>query len=199
MPQLVENYKQGSAEGISLLFLCVWFIGDIANLIGAVWAGLVPTVIALAIYFCFADSILISQCVYYNVVNSRRKRKASEQSTDTEDSAETPLLGRVNSRNDSIGLPGSHRRSTAESRRRTSERRRDSLADIVGEGRGGSREWIKNTLSVIAVCAAGAIGWVVAWKTGAWKPAVDSGVADNEGMAVGAQVLGYASAVAYLG
>jgi hypothetical protein len=34
LPQLVENYKQGSAEGISLLFLAVWFIGDLANLFG---------------------------------------------------------------------------------------------------------------------------------------------------------------------
>ena len=73
MPQLVENYKQGSAEGISLAFLVVWFMGDITNLAGAIWAGLVPTVIALAIYFCFADLILISQCLYYNILNARKE------------------------------------------------------------------------------------------------------------------------------
>lgn len=29
VPQLLENYKSGSAEGISLAFLTVWFIGDL--------------------------------------------------------------------------------------------------------------------------------------------------------------------------
>jgi hypothetical protein len=34
VPQLVLNYNSGSAEGISLAFLTVWLIGDIANLSG---------------------------------------------------------------------------------------------------------------------------------------------------------------------
>lgn len=34
MPQLILNYKTGSAEGISLAFLTVWLIGDLANLSG---------------------------------------------------------------------------------------------------------------------------------------------------------------------
>ena len=73
-----------------MAFLAVWFIGDINNLIGALWAGLVPTVIAIAIYFCFADLILISQCIYYNMKNARRSQKALLRA---EDRAESPLLG----------------------------------------------------------------------------------------------------------
>lgn len=57
VPQLIENYKSGSADGISLVFLAIWFIGDVTNLFGALWAGLVPTVIALAMYFCVADLV----------------------------------------------------------------------------------------------------------------------------------------------
>lgn len=34
VPQLILNYKSGSADGISLAFLTVWLIGDITNLIG---------------------------------------------------------------------------------------------------------------------------------------------------------------------
>jgi uncharacterized protein with PQ loop repeat len=187
---LIENYKQGSAEGISLAFLTVWFIGDITNLAGAVWAGLVPTVIALAIYFCFADLILISQCVYYNLKNSRRARKASTRS---QDSVEAPLLGR---RRDSsnIGLPGSHRRDSAASRRR----RASSLPTIVDVEEGGS-EWMKNALSVVGVCIVGAAGWAIAWKTGVWVPQRSKDDPSGTDMAVGAQVLGYASAVCYLG
>jgi uncharacterized protein with PQ loop repeat len=187
---LIENYKQGSAEGISLAFLTVWFIGDITNLAGAVWAGLVPTVIALAIYFCFADLILISQCVYYNLKNSRRARKASTRS---QDSVEAPLLGR---RRDSsnIGLPGSHRRDSAASRRR----RASSLPTIVDVEEGGS-EWMKNALSIVGVCIVGAAGWAIAWKTGVWVPQRSKDDPSGADTAIGAQVLGYASAVCYLG
>lgn len=190
VPQLIENYKSGSADGISLAFLIVWFIGDITNLAGALWAGLVPTVIALAIYFCFADLVLISQCLYYNMKNSRRERKASTRSTD---SVQAPLLGRRDSSN--IGLPGSHRRDSAASRRR----RASSLPTIPDVNDSGS-EWIKNTLSILGVCAVGAAGWAIAWKTGVWVPQPthdDAGNTDDSPL--GAQILGYASAICYLG
>lgn len=200
---MIENYKQGSAEGISLLFLAVWFIGDITNLAGAVWAGLVPTVIALAVYFCFADFVLITQCLYYNILNARKDRKLSQLTTNTEDSAEQPLLSRTNSnrRRDSIGLPGSHRRRSSAASRRprdSLERRESGLASIVEEDTGG-RAWLKNTLSILAVCAAGAAGWAIAWKTGIWTPAPAEDDEGSTNMALGAQILGYFSALFYLG
>jgi uncharacterized protein with PQ loop repeat len=190
VPQLIENYKSGSADGISLAFLTVWFIGDITNLAGALWAGLVPTVIALAIYFCFADLVLISQCVYYNMKNSRRERKTSTRSTD---SVEAPLLGRRDSSNN-IGLPGSHRRDSVASRRR----RASSLPTIMDVEEGGS-EWVKNTLSVFGICAVGAAGWAIAWKTGVWAPQPTPDDAAGSDTPLGASILGYASAVCYLG
>ncbi|KAH0543852.1 hypothetical protein FGG08_001891 [Glutinoglossum americanum] len=36
IPQLIENYKQGSAEGISLQFLIIWFVGDVTNCAGKI-------------------------------------------------------------------------------------------------------------------------------------------------------------------
>ncbi|KIW05152.1 uncharacterized protein PV09_03703 [Verruconis gallopava] len=199
VPQLIENYRQGSAEGISLLFLVVWFIGDITNLIGAVWAGLVPTVIALAVYFCLADLILISQCVYYNTVNARRLRKLSQMTTESGGSVEQPLLQRSSSyesrrRRSSIGLPGSHRR------RSTASRRRSSLAAIVEEET-GSRAWFKNSMSILLVCVVGAAGWAIAWKTNVWHPAPEETGDPGKGVhtPLGAEILGYTSAVCYLG
>ncbi|KNG52262.1 vacuolar membrane PQ loop repeat protein [Stemphylium lycopersici] len=192
VPQLIENYKSGSADGISLAFLVVWFVGDITNLAGAIWADLVPTVTALAIYFCFADLVLISQCVYYNMRNARRggERKASTRSTE---SVEAPLLGRRDSSN--IGLPGSHRRDSAASRRR----RASSLPTIPDAGDGAS-EWVKNSLSIIGVCAVGAAGWAIAWKTGVWVPQpTHEDTGESSDSPLGAQILGYASAVCYLG
>lgn len=34
LPQLITNYKTKSAEGLSMAFLIVWLLGDIANLLG---------------------------------------------------------------------------------------------------------------------------------------------------------------------
>lgn len=196
MPQLIENYQLQSADGISLGFLTIWFIGDIANLSGAIWAGLVPTVIALAVYFCFADAILITQCLYYKFLKVRRDdSKSSLISGQSEiEGAEQPLLRR---NSDNIGLPGSRRRSSASQKRRTS-----SLGDplpAILEVEIVRSAWLKNATSVFLTCLAGSVGWVIAWKTGVWIPTpaeVDNGTVHR---AFGAEALGYVSAVLYLG
>ncbi|PYI14187.1 vacuolar membrane PQ loop repeat protein [Aspergillus japonicus CBS 114.51] len=198
VPQLIENYRNGNAEAISLLFLFVWFVGDITNLIGGAWAGLVPVIVAIAVYFCIADGVLISQCLYYKARNSRqaaarhRRRRSSVETPDTV----TPLLGR--------------RFSDAVEHHRPAARRaegyvqgiasgpEDTLAKIVEENDVGRKAWVKNFSSVLAICVIGMAGWTMAWQTGVWKPApkeVDGGV----DMAPGAMVLGYISALCYLG
>ncbi|KAK5142463.1 hypothetical protein LTR32_005195 [Rachicladosporium monterosium] len=152
VPQLLENYQQGSADGISLTFLFIWFVGDVANLAGALWAGLVPTVIALAIYFCFADAILIGQCLYYNALNKRREKQEDEAKgmnghADTAPRENTPLL--------------------------------NGSADT---------------------------SWAIAYRVGAWTPTplnragdeAEGGI-DAHSTPIGASLLGYISAIAYLG
>lgn len=215
LPQLVENYRNASAEAISLSFIFVWFIGDVCNLIGALWAGLVPVIIAIAIYFCIADGVLIGQCLYYGIRNKRREakrmlRESSVSEADLqqreEDREEEPLLSRQ--RTGSYTIPGSmERRSSglsARSRRRSSpaaqQARNEVLAKILEESdENGVRLWFKNILSVLAIIVVGAVGWGIAYGTGAWKPTPMEKDIEVEEMAAGAQVLGYASAVAYLG
>jgi solute carrier family 66 (lysosomal lysine-arginine transporter), member 1 len=161
---------------------------------GAIWAHLVPTVIALAVYFCIADFVLISQCLYYNHINARAQRQASVTSTHSGQSENEPLLTRRRS-SDAIGLPGSHRRRSSA---RSGPQRRDSLSKILEEDDSpGTNPWLRNTLSILAVIMVGAAGWATAWQSGVWKPTLDSGT--EEGVALGAKILGYASAVCYLG
>ncbi|KAI9893324.1 MAG: hypothetical protein M1814_000454 [Vezdaea aestivalis] len=204
IPQLVENYKLGSAEGISTVFLLVWLVGDLSNLIGAVWAGLVPTVIALAIYFCIADFVLLSQCFYYNHIK-KSERDARDSAVDSQsiDDSERPLLDRRNS--EIIGLPGSRRRSSAASRKR-----RDSYGSLIrpdhdeiatGEEQSALKTWLTNTFSVLIIIAAGTLGWVFAWRSGAWSPvSTKGGGSHSDGSApLGAEIFGYLSSVCYLG
>ncbi|OCT52173.1 vacuolar membrane PQ loop repeat protein [Cladophialophora carrionii] len=226
VPQLIENYRNSSAEAISLAFIFVWFLGDIANLAGALWAGLVPVVVAIGVYFCIADGVLIGQCLYYGLRNKRREGKAllrreslvgssssaaqgdghaqvrPSEEEEEESHEQEPLLKR--SRTNSMTIPGSmdRRRSSASLRRRRSSlaAQNDHLAKILEErDASGTTLWFKNAMSVIAIGVIGTAGWALAYESGAWKPSPMSTGPEGEAMPAGALVLGYFSAVAYLG
>ncbi|PYH98375.1 PQ loop repeat protein [Aspergillus ellipticus CBS 707.79] len=64
-PQIIENFRRGSADGLSLLFLIVWLAGDVFNILGAVLQGVLPTMLILAVYYTLADVVLLGQCFYY--------------------------------------------------------------------------------------------------------------------------------------
>lgn len=210
LPQLIANYRNKSADALSMKFLFIWLLGDISNLSGALWTNLAPTAVALAVYFCFNDLVLISQCTYYNALNARRRRSRSLTRrrlsfTETDTTAvsdadeEEPLLraGRRR-RSESLGLPGSHRRHSL--------RRRESTLDpltriITGEDdTPDSNPWLHNTLSLVAVWILGVTGWFISYKMGAWD-VPDAGGDDTTSArpekAVG-MVLGYFSALCYL-
>ncbi|KAF2220779.1 PQ loop repeat-domain-containing protein [Elsinoe ampelina] len=64
-PQIIENFRRSSAEGLSIEFIIIWLLGDFANIIGAVLQKVLPTMIILAIYYTLADIVLLAQCFYY--------------------------------------------------------------------------------------------------------------------------------------
>jgi PQ loop repeat len=68
-PQILENYQLQSGEGLSVLFVLIWLAGDICNLLGAGIAGLIPTVIILAIYV--RRSILSNNLIRLTVYSTR--------------------------------------------------------------------------------------------------------------------------------
>lgn len=210
LPQLIANYRNKSADALSMKFLLIWLLGDISNLSGALWTNLAPTAVALAVYFCFNDLVLIGQCTYYNTINARRRRSRSltrrrPSSTETDTTAvsdadeEEPLLraGRRR-RSESLGLPGSHRRHSL--------RRRESTLDpltriITGEDdTPDSNPWLHNTLSLVAVWILGVTGWFISYKMGAWDvpDAGDDDLTSARPEKLIGMVLGYFSALCYL-
>lgn len=64
-PQIIENYQLQSGEGLSLMFIYIWLLGDLCNVIGALVARLLPTVIILGVYYTLCDSALLTQVYYY--------------------------------------------------------------------------------------------------------------------------------------
>lgn len=49
-PQVWENYQLQSGEGLSVAFVILWLAGDLTGLAGSIMAGLIPSVIILALY-----------------------------------------------------------------------------------------------------------------------------------------------------
>lgn len=95
MPQLIEQWRLKSADGIAIGFITIWFLGDVFNLIGSLWAQLLPEVIFLAIWFCIADSLMIFSYVYYTHFykkHSDKKTRRASHASHTSDTA--PLLER---------------------------------------------------------------------------------------------------------
>jgi len=79
-PQILENYQLKSGEGLSVLFVVIWLLGDIASLAGAEMAGLLPTVIILALYYTVCDLTLLIQIYYYRYTNPTASLSSDERS-----------------------------------------------------------------------------------------------------------------------
>ncbi|KIY45211.1 hypothetical protein FISHEDRAFT_49815, partial [Fistulina hepatica ATCC 64428] len=81
-PQLYENYTLQSGEGLSLLFIVIWLVGDISNFAGAVIAHLLPTVIIIAVYYLLCDALILTQVYYYRWKRRNATTVASRSETD---------------------------------------------------------------------------------------------------------------------
>lgn len=65
LPQILENHRNKSVEGLSLGFLANWFLGDFTNFVGSLLTGQMPFQIVLAGYYLCVDLILTGQFYYY--------------------------------------------------------------------------------------------------------------------------------------
>ena len=156
------------------------------------WANLLPTAVALAFYFCVADAVLILQCLYYNVTNLRNEAAPTGCRPIYND--QQPLLPEQTSSNNSLEC--SPNLSTTEQHQNTS-----SQDDLFYKALDSKSEThlLPKLISVLSVFLLGAAGWAAAWNLGLWVPVVDNPESGSEQGLIGAQLLGYVSAVFYLG
>jgi solute carrier family 66 (lysosomal lysine-arginine transporter), member 1 len=107
-PQFIENYRHKSGEAISVIFIVIWLLGDICNLIGACLAHLLSTVIILAFYvretlivyfigtltvnyqYALTDILLLLQIYYYRWSYDQHQEVEVDCTEATEESS---LLG----------------------------------------------------------------------------------------------------------
>ena len=65
MPQIFKNYHIKSTAGLSIFFLTEWLLGDLTNLLGAVFTKQAAWQVIIASYYVFVDMCLVIQYFWY--------------------------------------------------------------------------------------------------------------------------------------
>lgn len=94
-PQLYKNFALGSASGLSVYFLMEWFLGDLANMLGAIFTKQAVWQVVVAAYFVVVDVILCGQYIWYERLRSWRERRLEEQKTSMEEDGDYDNAGGV--------------------------------------------------------------------------------------------------------
>ncbi|KAK1827897.1 vacuolar amino acid transporter YPQ3-like protein 2 [Podospora conica] len=186
-PQIVENFRRGSAEGLSIQFIVVWLLGDVFNILGAVLQGVLPTMLILAIYYTIADVVLLAQVFSYRGFTLRDtpappppKRKPHHP-TPTERTALLPDHPLPPSDwthlSPAVPLVGTEAPPPP-----PASTRLQSAAF--------------NLLAILMVCLAGVLGW---WLSRTYSSPSPPPTGDDVVMSFWGQVFGYLCAALYLG
>lgn len=65
VPQILTNFREKSTEGVSLIFLMTWVVGDVFNLMGCyLEPATLPTQFYMAILYTLTTIILVLQTIY---------------------------------------------------------------------------------------------------------------------------------------
>ncbi|XP_073724270.1 lysosomal amino acid transporter 1 homolog [Misgurnus anguillicaudatus] len=76
MPQYYSSCKTGNMDSaLSIWFLLFWLAGDSCNLVGSFLADQLPLQIYTAVYYVFADLLMLSMYLYYMLKNKRARRR----------------------------------------------------------------------------------------------------------------------------
>lgn len=79
-PQIYKNFAEQSTIGLSVYFLSIWFLGDITNLLGALFTGQASWQVVVAAYYVLVDVILCGQYGWYTYLNPWRRRRLNDGS-----------------------------------------------------------------------------------------------------------------------
>ncbi|KAG2218810.1 hypothetical protein INT45_005457 [Circinella minor] len=80
-PQIWENYVRKNTDGVSITFLLLWILGDIFNLVGVFLEDLLVTMLFIALYYLFADTLLMGQVIFYRWKNGDKNKLLVDETT----------------------------------------------------------------------------------------------------------------------
>ncbi|KAL8815083.1 MAG: hypothetical protein Q9223_005747 [Gallowayella weberi] len=187
-PQIIENFRRHSADGLSLIFIIIWLLGDVFNILGAVFQGVIPTMTILAVYYTVADIVLLGQCFYYRGFTFSDAQPATDEEVIVEESTEeSPLLAHQSAATRPSNRPSAAdadrpRRSSLSSsfrghlhqmdarhlspatRPKTPSKPAVDPCAATSRRKSSSRTFLINITALILVCAAGVLGWFLSTR-----------------------------------
>lgn len=203
-PQLLENFRRSSANGLSIVFVIIWFLGDVFNILGAVLQGVQPTMVILAVYYTVADIVLLAQCFYYRDFTlsdapSKPALLEDDGSAIEEDGSEnSPLMPRGSA------ADSSSQHFTISDVERTSPLIPNSNPGILSPRYPSQpsilRSILYNISALLIVCLAGFVGWYLSTRYASSR-LHPSAVTEIDPLHIDTwgQIFGYHCAVLYLG
>ncbi|EJS44758.1 YBR147W [Saccharomyces arboricola H-6] len=191
VPQIYENFRRQSADGLSLLFIVLWLLGDIFNVIGAMMQNLLPTMIILAAYYTLADLVLLIQCIWYD-----KDKKGILQIKKKVDPVH---LSPANPMDDSVLQDVFSEYEPLLPRLEEEDGQYYSSLELGTEAAVKKKENVFNDLLIVSgVIFAGIFSWYISYCSGLSKGTPEKKPV-FEKINLPAQVLGYLSAILYLG
>ncbi|EEQ44625.1 hypothetical protein MEQ_03011 [Candida albicans P87] len=191
-PQIYENFKRKSSEGLSLTFIVLWLAGDVFNVLGAVLQGVLPTMIILAVYYTLADIVLLWQCLAYGDGKNPDLIHLSPANPLNEDVLET-------------AMSNEERHNRRRNQGNTTEDLESSTTSIDSSISKSSssqfQSFLINTLMVTLVIASGVIGWYISYIKESKHHSKHPGKHNPEELIFDplAQIFGWLCAFFYLG
>ncbi|KAG6986504.1 hypothetical protein G7Y79_00079g100220 [Physcia stellaris] len=83
LPQIYKNFTLKSASGLSIFFLAEWLLGDITNLLGALFTKQATWQVVVAGYYVSVDLCLVFQYLWYSRLKPWRQRRLEDQRLET--------------------------------------------------------------------------------------------------------------------
>lgn len=100
MPQIYKNYHIQSTAGLSIFFLTEWLLGDLTNLLGALFTKQATWQVIIASYYTFVDVCLVVQFFWYTHIKPRwigtSLHSGGSRSSEDEDSDMINSLSPIN-------------------------------------------------------------------------------------------------------
>ncbi|KAI9678713.1 MAG: hypothetical protein M1817_005770 [Caeruleum heppii] len=80
LPQIYKNHALQSTAGLSIWFLVEWCLGDLCNLLGALFTDQATWQVIVAGYYVCVDVVLVGQYYWFTYLKKRRKRRLDDWS-----------------------------------------------------------------------------------------------------------------------
>lgn len=213
-PQIIENFRRGSTEGLSIVFIIVWLAGDVFNILGAILQGVLPTMIILAVYYTLADIVLLGQCFYYrgftftDDVGPLHKQNGNDETRPllhsgsgtmppSRDEHHQERSGSMSQWQRHLSVDGTHLSPATPLLDPPKPNDPPAISNARPTSTLQAALW--NTFAIFLVCAAGVFGWWISTQKSRNKHHVKHDKPEALEFDVLGQAFGYLCAVLYLG